>query len=97
MHKQAVHIQTLIHENGRLNIKLLPRKIKVHGRSFGKLWKALDFCFFIIWLKLMVSSQICEIYFFLYNLKRIRLIEIATKNDEYNEDDEEASIRFFRG
>jgi len=38
MHKQAVHIQTLIQENSRLNIELLTEntETKKNGGSFGK-------------------------------------------------------------
>lgn len=37
MHKQAVHIQTLIQENSRLNIKLLPEATG-RKKSWWKLW-----------------------------------------------------------
>jgi hypothetical protein len=42
MHKQAVHIQTLIPENSRLNIKLLRRMQKLINPSgnYGNVWKA---------------------------------------------------------
>lgn len=37
MHKQAVHIQTLIQENSRLNIKLLPENAQIK-KSWWKIW-----------------------------------------------------------
>ncbi|MFZ2500146.1 hypothetical protein [Methanosarcina sp.] len=37
MHKQAVHIQTLIQENSRLNIKLLPESIE-DKKPWWKFW-----------------------------------------------------------
>ncbi|KKH94376.1 hypothetical protein EO95_08590 [Methanosarcina sp. 1.H.T.1A.1] len=44
MHKQAVHIQSLIQENSRLNIKLLLeiRKQKNHGESSGEITEIED-------------------------------------------------------
>lgn len=40
MHKQAVHIQTLIQENSKLNMKLLPETIEVK-QPWYKFWKSL--------------------------------------------------------
>ena len=37
MHKQAVHIQTLIQENSRLNVKLLPENLEIK-RPWWKFW-----------------------------------------------------------
>src|SRR5665647_1359667 len=37
MHKQAVHIQSLIQENSRLNIKLLPENTQ-NKKSWWKFW-----------------------------------------------------------
>jgi hypothetical protein len=37
MHKQAVHIQSLIQENSRLNIKLLPENMG-KGKQWWKFW-----------------------------------------------------------
>jgi len=39
MHKQAVHIQTLIQENSRLNIKLLPESLE-YKKPWWRFWKA---------------------------------------------------------
>jgi len=38
MHKQAVHIQSLIQENSKLNIKLLPENTE-KGMPWWKFWK----------------------------------------------------------
>ena len=37
MHKQAVHIQTLIQENSRLNVKLLTENMEIK-KSWWKFW-----------------------------------------------------------